>query len=237
MNRCVSAGRTDTGKLRGHNEDALLMRDEIGLWVVADGLGGHAAGEFASQLIIDRLGTIERPDDLGDFIDRIDDTLIQINADLRAEARRRQVDIIGSTVVVLVRDEHHMLCGWIGDSRAYGCEGGELSLLTRDHVRGVADRVTAGSAVDSLPPGGGVLTRAVGADDAGFPDWVAVPCGVGTQFLLCSDGINKEMSDQELEVAFRQAASPEAMIDSLFATALARGARDNVTAIVIHVQS
>lgn len=91
----VSAGHTETGKVRRRNEDAILVRDDLGLWVVADGLGGHAAGDYASALIVERLGALTRDGDIHEFAIAVEEALQQVNLDLRAEALARQVDVIG----------------------------------------------------------------------------------------------------------------------------------------------
>ena len=235
MSRFLSAGRTDTGKVRHHNEDALLIRDDIGLWVVADGLGGHSAGDYASGLIVERLRSLQRAPEICDFVEQIEDTITQVNADLRAAAYQRRVDLIGSTVVVLVHHQDYMLCGWIGDSRAYCYEDGRLRQATRDHAHGAEDEVTQFGDAPAGQRGGGVLTRALGAEDQVYVDWVVASSRPGTQFLLCSDGVNKEISDRELEAEFRRDQSPATLVGSIFETALARGARDNVTAVVVRL--
>lgn len=235
--RYLSAGRTDTGKIRRHNEDAILVREDVGLWVVADGLGGHSAGDFASSLIVERLGVLPRTGSVFDFIEAIEDALIQVNADLLRTAVERGVDIIGSTVVVLVHDKDFMLCGWVGDSRAYCFEEGRLRQITADHVHGVKDDVTQFGQGPAQPqPGAGVLTRAIGAEDQLFVDWVVAGNRPDMQFVLCSDGINKEMSDDEIDLACRRNQPPQDLLDSLFDTSLNRAARDNVSAVIVRLQ-
>jgi len=228
-----SAGHTDTGKVRRLNEDAILLRDDLGLWVVADGLGGHAAGDYASQLIVERLGALQRPDDVADFIEAIEDVLEQVNQDLLQHARNQQVDLIGSTVVVLVYDRDFMLCGWVGDSRGYGVSDGRLRQLTRDHVHGVKDDATQFSQAGASP---GVLTRAIGAQEVLLVDWVVARHVPGAPFLLCSDGINKEIPDAELDLECRRVREPRALLARLFELALGRAARDNVSAVVVRLQ-
>jgi protein phosphatase len=232
-----SAGRTDVGKVRRHNEDAILVRDDAGLWVVADGLGGHTAGDYASGLIVERLGALPRNGSVFDFVESIEDTLAGINADLRQVAAQRRVDIIGSTVVLLVHDRDFMLCGWVGDSRLYCFEDGRLSQLSRDHVHGAKEDVTQfGGGAAAPQPGAGVLTRAVGAEETLFIDWVVAGNRPGTQFVLCSDGVNKEMSDAEIDAACRRNQPPQAVLGELFDVSLNRAARDNVSAVVVRLQ-
>jgi len=232
-----SAGRTETGKVRRHNEDSILLRDDVGLWVVADGLGGHAAGDYASQMIVERLGALPRTGGVFDFIEAIEDCLQQINADLIATALERGSDIIGSTVVLLVHDKDFMLCGWVGDSRAYCNEEGQLRQITRDHVHGTKDDVTQfGGGTATAQAGAGVLSRAVGAEERLFMDWVVASNRPGTQFLLCSDGINKELDDDELDRECRQLPDPSMLLARLFDLSLQRAARDNISAVIVRLQ-
>jgi protein phosphatase len=236
-NSYVSAGLSVTGKVRRHNEDAILVRDDLGLWVVADGMGGHSAGDYASALIVDRLGALRRDGSVFDFIEAIEDALVQVNTDLIGTARTRGVDIIGSTVVLLVHHKDFMLCGWVGDSRAYCVENGRLEQVSADHVHGMKDDVTQfGGAAGAPAPGAGVLTRAIGAEDRLFVDWAVAGCRPGMRFVLCSDGINKEMSDAELANACRRQSGPQAVLDELLGLALGRAARDNVSAVVVQLQ-
>lgn len=230
-----SAGRTEIGKVRRHNEDAILLRDDIGLWVVADGLGGHADGDYASALIVERLGALARTGSVFDFVETIEDALQQVNSDLRELAVRRRVDLIGSTVVVLVHDRDFMLCGWVGDSRAYCFEQGQLRQVTRDHVHG--EPVEQGHAGIAAPPpaGAGVLTRAIGAQEHLFLDWVVTSCRPQMQFLLCSDGINKELSDDEIRWECDRQSSPAELLTQLFDRALSKTARDNISAVIVRL--
>jgi protein phosphatase len=237
MTRYVSAGRTVTGKVRKHNEDSILVRDEVGLWVVADGLGGHSAGDYASSMIVERLGALPRSGSALDFIEAIEDTLSQVNAELLQTAAARGVDLIGSTVVVLVHDGDYMLCGWVGDSRVYCFEDGQLRQITRDHVHGGDDDDTHfGAPAAPAQAGSGVLTRAVGAEERLFVDWVVAGNRPGMGFVLCSDGINKEMSDAELDDECRRHPQPQDLVASLFDLAMSRAGRDNISAVVVRIQ-
>ncbi len=234
-----SFGRTEIGKVRGHNEDAVLVREDLGLWAVADGLGGHSAGDLASRRIVERLGELTRPDSVDDFIDVIEDSLEAVNTELRRTARERGVDLIASTVALLVHHPDYMVCGWVGDSRVYCYEAGRLQQLTRDHAHQIEDPFAQLRARDDAQPppqpGGGMLTRAIGAEERLFVDWLVAPSRSGVQFLLCSDGVNKEMTDRELEALFHANGSPPSLIDNIFDTSLARGARDNVSAVVVRL--
>jgi protein phosphatase len=232
--RYESVGHTDTGKVRAHNEDAILVREDVGLWVVADGLGGHTAGDVASGMIVERLGALPRNGSVFDFVEAVEDTLVKVNVDLRRIARERNVDVIGSTVVVLVHDKDFVLCGWVGDSRAYCFEDGRLRQITRDHVHGEKNDVTQ---IGQAPPAGaGVLTRAVGAEETLFVDWVVAGSRPGMAFVLCTDGINKELSDAELDEECRAHADPQILLARLFELSLNRAARDNISAVIVRLR-
>ncbi|AZR30957.1 PP2C family protein-serine/threonine phosphatase [Xanthomonas vasicola] len=228
----VSAGRTEQGNVRRQNEDAILLRDDLGLWAVADGLGGHSAGDLASRMVVDALGGLRRDGDLASFVDAIDAQLSQVNQQLRTLARARRVDVIASTVVVLVHDHDMLMCGWVGDSRAYAFEEGRLQLLNRDHVAGDKDDLTQ---VGRAQHAGGALTRAIGADDALYVDWTVCARRPGQHFLLCSDGINKELSDDEIATHCRRERQPSALLARLFDTALSRAGRDNISAVALRL--
>ncbi|AVY67429.1 PP2C family protein-serine/threonine phosphatase [Xanthomonas translucens] len=228
----VCAGRTAAGNVRRQNQDAILLREDVGLWAVADGLGGHSAGEVASHMVIERLGALPRRGGVVDFVEGIDAALGEVNAELRALARRRSVDVIGSTVVMLLHDADLLLCGWVGDSRAYLFESGVLHPLTRDHVVGCDDGAARSG---RHAPASGVLTRAIGADDLLCVDWMVLQRRPGQCVLLCSDGINKELDDTEIAAHCRRAADPHTLVARLFDSALARAGRDNVSAIVLRL--
>jgi protein phosphatase len=235
--RHQSAGYTVTGKIRKHNEDAILVREDVGLWVVADGMGGHSAGDYASAMIIERLGALARPDSVLDFIESIEDALVQVNTDLVRTAVTRGVDIIGSTVVVLVHDRDFMLCGWVGDSRVYCFEDGQLRQITSDHVHGMKDEVTQFGGMPAQPqPGAGALTRAVGAEDQLFVEWVVTGCRPGMLFVLCSDGISSQLTDEEMRGCLLdcQGDLPRASME-LVDLANARGGEDNATVVLVAI--
>lgn len=234
---CRSAGHTETGHVRRRNEDAILVRDDLGLWVVADGLGGHAAGDYASTLIVERLGALSRDGDVYDFVAAIEDSLQQVNTELCAAAVAQQVDVIGSTVALVVHAPAFVLCGWVGDSRVYVHEDGALTQLTRDHVHGLPVDVTHYGALSSSAAGSGVLTRAVGVEETLFVDWAVAGNRPGMQFLLCSDGINKELSDGELASICREPLGPSQLVERMFALSLARRARDNLSAVIVRLEA
>lgn len=230
----LSAGRTETGHVRRHNEDAILVAEAHGLWAVADGLGGHAAGDIASAMVVRQLAALPPCGDLTSTMDAIDDELLRINGSLRTFARDQGVDVVASTVVVLVHTRDLIAVGWVGDSRAYVFEEGRLRQLTRDHVHGERGDETQFAGGNARKPGG-VLTRAVGAEDHLYVDWVVRAARPGACFVLCSDGINKELSDVDIEIQCRRAVDPQSLVDALVGTALERAGRDNVSAVAVRL--
>ncbi|MTJ83157.1 MAG: serine/threonine-protein phosphatase [Telmatospirillum sp.] len=218
-----SFGRTHVGTRRAINQDALLIRADIGLWAVADGLGGHEAGEVASATVIEALEDVLPPLSLGGLIDDVRDALTGANDKLRDRARLLDDDAtIASTAVALMVYANRYICVWVGDSRAYLLRGGALSLLTRDHVAlDLADH--------TRPP---LVTRAVGADDRIEIDLVQGTLEPGDRFLLCSDGVSRVLTDGEL-AALLSGRPPRETVDDIIEGILVGGAPDNLTAVVV----
>lgn len=233
--RYRSAALTHTGRVREHNEDAILARPEVGLWAVADGMGGHAAGEVASALIVEALGALARPPRLADFVDRIEDALVDANRALRAMARERGVGVIGATVVVLVGAGEHMLCLWAGDSRAYRSGAAGLERITRDHsvVEELLAQGTLTPEQAENHPQANAITRAVGAADSLYLDVTACPWAPGDLFVLCSDGLTKVVPDPLLDALLADVRVPEPAAALLLARTLEGGAPDNVSVVTI----
>lgn len=237
--RWTSSARTHAGLVRKINEDACLERPELGLWVIADGMGGHAVGDVASAMIIDQLDTTA-PRTIASLDGRLMDMrmrLLSVNGDLRAEAARRDVRRIGSTVVILLAAERS--CGylWAGDSRIYLYRQGQLRRLTRDHSQ-VEELKARGQITEEEAqhhPAKHLITRAVGATDALDIDEDQLDLHDGDMFLLCSDGLTNEVTDAELghELACGDCAQA---VGRLIELALQRGGRDNVSVIVARAE-
>ena len=232
-----SASRTDVGKVRSRNEDACLSLPNRGLWAVADGMGGHDAGDVASATIIEALAGVPRMPNLRSFVDEIEDQILDCNARLRTLAGSRGENcIVGATLVVLA------VCGglavylWAGDCRLYRYRRGQLMQLTQDHTH-VEDLVSCGlltRAAARTHPHANVVTRAVGASDALFLDIDAVPINDGDRFILCSDGLDKELEEDEMSAILARVANEEdsVAVESLIHLALERKGRDNITVVV-----
>lgn len=234
-----SYGRSDRGAVRAHNEDSYL--DDAGnrLWVVADGMGGHEAGDVASQAIVRHLRDVTRTPHTVDYVDRLDDALAAANAELIEYARQHRLQMVGSTAVVLADAGHYMLCAWAGDSRIYQRDARGLRQLTSDHTQ-ASEMMSTGqfSAADlQSTPQGGALVRAVGAEPNLVVEWAAAEAAPSDVFLLCSDGVPKEMGDDEIAAALSQSGSAQDIANRLIETCLSRGARDNITAVVVRVEA
>lgn len=224
---------TDTGAVRALNEDAVLA--VAPLFLVADGMGGHQAGEVASGLVVSRFGgLVGRGGPL--LVDAVADELRTVNEILRDAAAPMGTTVVGMAVV-----EHRGVTCWlvlnVGDSRAYGHADGRLVQLTRDHSH-VQDLVDAGE-VDPADarthPDRNVITRALGGADVVEPDFWVRPIRAGERFLLCSDGLTSEVDDDLLAEVMGVGLTPDETVDALVHHALQAGGRDNVSAIVIDV--
>ncbi len=229
---------TDVGAVRKHNEDNMLARPDLGLWVVADGAGGHASGEVASGMIVEALSRLPAHLGAGELLSGIRVTVNQVHAMLREEAARRGGNVmIASTFVGLMIRDKHFACLWAGDSRAYLLRGGVLQQITRDHslVQELVDAGTLRPEEAETHPHANVITRAVGADDDELElDKVIGQIQPGDRFLLCSDGLSKTLSEQEIQGLL---GAPDGVppTELLIAAALAHRVNDNVTAVVVEV--
>lgn len=229
---------THSGPRRRYNEDSLLARPDLGLWVVADGAGGHQAGDVASRMICESLNNIPVGLNAGQLLAEVRHRIGLVHEALLDEAGRLGGGaIMASTVVILlIRDDHYAVL-WAGDSRVYRLRGGVLTRLTRDHSL-VQELVDAGElAPDKAEshPQANVITRAVGAgEEALVLDKSQDQVLPGDRFLLCSDGLTKTLP--EAEIAATLAVPDQSGLlpaDMLIAAALARAASDNVTAVVV----
>jgi protein phosphatase len=234
----ASAGVTNPGRVRTHNEDAFLDAPDKHLWVVADGMGGHSAGDVASAMIVERMGKLEPAEDMADFVDRVDSTLSAVNEDLRKHAQERNVALIGATVVAMLGGKDFAAITWAGDSRVYRFQGGKLERLSRDHstAQELMDTGQFSAAQLAGKQQGNTITRAVGGEPKLYLDWMVAGFEAGTQFLLCSDGLTKEVPEPKIEEAFKKNLPPKQLAESLVEAAIAAGGRDNVTVVVVRAE-
>lgn len=232
--RWTSASSSHVGLVRTLNEDSCLDRPESGLWAVADGMGGHTLGDFASHLVVDNLGNIEIASRIANVVSKVRQRLQAVNQQLREEAVVRDAGIIGSTVVVLIAGEYS--CGylWAGDSRLYLFRHGSLQQLTRDHTQLEECRLRG----DLPPPDSAdypsrnIITRAVGAMDELDLDEKIMTIDDGDIFLLCSDGLSNEVTESEIRDALLTGNCRQA-VETLIEIALKSGGRDNISAVVV----
>ncbi|MFP3569544.1 PP2C family protein-serine/threonine phosphatase [Paraburkholderia sp. SIMBA_030] len=235
--RWTSSARSDVGCVREINEDACLDQPELGRWAVADGMGGHAVGDLASHLVIDTLSRLAPPVGMKALIADARARLQKANRQLRDEAARRQVQRIGSTVIVLLACDR--FCGylWAGDSRLYLYREGQLRQLTRDHSQ-IEELKSLGVITDEQArhhPAQHMITRAVGATDKLELDDDAIEVADGDVFLLCSDGLSNEITDQDMLAVLTTVECKRAS-EELVELALTRGGRDNITAVVVQAE-
>ena len=235
--RWTSASRSHPGRVRQVNEDACLEQSEHGLWAVADGMGGHTLGEFASGLAVQSLMDLPAAEDLEQRVSVALDWLQEVNRRLRAEAQRRDVPLVGTTIAVLLAAGSLCSCLWAGDSRIYLYRAGRLRQLTRDHNHLEAARLRHVSCSDDTLelPRSNLITRALGAEDALRVDRMTVELLDGDIFLLCTDGLSNEVSELSIEQALLPGTCRLAC-DALVDLALEREARDNITAVVVRAE-
>ena len=230
-----SVGCTHVGLVRSHNEDAFLERPDLGLWAVADGMGGMTAGEVASQAVVAALDGIRGPLDASAMLAEVRGRLAAVNTQLLDLAARRGPDTtIGCTVAGLILHSGYFACFWAGDSRIYRFRGGELDQLTRDHSL-VQDMVDAGvlAAEDAEKhPHASVIQRAVGVDPELELQWGHARVEPGDIFLICSDGLTRMVPDGLLAQAMGRGPI-EGVCPDLLSMTLERGARDNVTIVLV----
>ncbi|WP_428464315.1 PP2C family protein-serine/threonine phosphatase [Photobacterium kagoshimensis] len=228
--------QSHSGKVRTYNEDACLAMQKEGVWVVADGMGGHAAGDIASRMLVDiveqKVSAIGLP-----FltVDHLHEALVEANTRIYQYGYHDLAkSIMGTTAVVLLIKEAQFHCLWVGDSRLYLYRDGQLLQQSRDHSQ-VMEMVEKGLLNEyeaEQHPMANVITRAVGVDEKIDIDQLSGSLQNGDQFLLCSDGLTKELADHEMALCF-QATSVNEVGQALIHSALVRGASDNVTCAVV----
>ncbi|MDR7024041.1 MAG: PP2C family protein-serine/threonine phosphatase [Pseudomonadales bacterium] len=231
-----SAARTDTGKVRARNEDAFLALPEQGLWVVADGMGGHQNGALASRLIVEQLAE-PSAGDLPQRLDELRKRLHSLNRRLGQEltvTAAHPDPVIGSTVVALLIEGDRAACVWAGDSRCYLWRGSRLYQLSRDHslLQQLIDEQQLSPSEAARHPAAHALTRAIGASEELKLEILELDILPGDAFLLCSDGLYQGLSADSLGAALNLP-SPQLTLNRLFQHALDGPARDNLSAVVI----
>lgn len=234
--RLSSAAGTNVGLIRPQNEDSYLC--EHPLYVVADGLGGHAAGEVASALVVERLGELSFDDDVDadDAGQQLAEAVRDANRRIhRSASEDPQHAGMGTTVTAAVAVGADLCFAHVGDSRGYLLRDGDLSRITEDHTP-VQRAVRAGviSADEALNhPSRHVLAQAVGLDVDVDVDTPRVALQAGDRVILCTDGMTDPIPDTDIPGVIAAAADPDAAVETLITAALQRGGPDNVTVVVI----
>ncbi|MBU2873113.1 PP2C family protein-serine/threonine phosphatase [Marinobacter salexigens] len=236
--RYSSAQFTHTGAVRDHNEDAYLSFPEDGLWVVADGMGGHQAGEVASQLICDTVSLERQRSGSSMSASDLEKAIYLANQRIRKYGDEQLPGAtLGSTMVALkITDDRYKIL-WIGDSRAYLLRESKLQRLSKDHSQ-VADLVEQGVLSEEEAeshPLANVITRALGVEAEPLIDSVEGKVMPGDRFLLCTDGISREFEREELE-QFLMEEPIEDINQALRHAALVKECRDNITSIIVQVE-
>jgi serine/threonine protein phosphatase PrpC len=231
--RIESSTLTHQGCVRKENQDGFCARERDGLWAVADGMGGHEGGEWASARLVEALDGVEVPADLDEAGEGVADAIRAANDAIAAEAGRRGRQM-GTTVVALLVRERRWLVLWVGDSRAYRLRDGAFAQLSRDHsqVQEMVDRGLLAPEQAAGHPMSHILSRAVGAPGPLEIDRAEGEVKPGDVFLLCSDGLHNYVDAKEIAHQLGRG-SPGRALDALVALTLDAGAPDNVTAIAI----
>ena len=227
---------THVGLVRQLNEDSLLSRTAFGVWVVADGMGGHVGGDFASQTVVEQVRLIDDRLQGADVMRSVRQSFLASHDLIKAEAERRGGQTMGCTAISLVMAQGYFVCFWVGDSRLYHCRDGRVNQLSLDHTlvnQWVEEgKITAEEAESH--PHGNVITRAVGVGDELEIDKLRGEYEPGDRFMLCSDGLTGYMDHAEMFDTLANAPM-QGIAQRLVDGALAGGGRDNVSVIVVEV--
>lgn len=239
----TSAGRTDVGVIRSGNEDSLILVPDRGIFVVADGMGGHAAGEVASEMAVRFVAReLESLRGLSDeqVADRMRGAIRAANgAIFQRTLTEHDKRGMGTTVTALTLFGTRFLIGQVGDSRAYLLRDHRLSQLTKDHSY-VQEQVDAGYLTPEQArthPYSNVITRCVGANSDVMPDIYVGTVKASDVFLLASDGLTGMLEDYQLQELLSPDRMPQEEVDALIAEANRHGGLDNITAIIVRVDS
>lgn len=230
-----SAGATDVGRKRSVNEDSFVA--EFPVFLVADGMGGHAAGDRASATIAEQFRSLAGRDDL-DPVDIVD-SLLTANDAVRAitdESDRGAGSTVSGIAVVVQAGTPRWMIFNVGDSRVYRLYDGLLEQLTVDHsaVQELIDQGRLTLEQSATYSGRNVITRAIGADDSAADYWL-MPIVNGERMLACSDGLTRELDDAGIRSVLVMTATAQQAADELVRRAVENGGRDNVTAVVVDV--
>lgn len=224
--------RTDIGSRRERNEDSLVVKPP--LFAVADGMGGHNAGDVASEVAVNTLAALAPtiPD-----IDLLGQAVESANHAVITASRKAGCEGMGTTMTACVLRENKLAIAQAGDSRAYLLHAGKLQQVTRDHSL-VADMVEKGQLTPEEArrhPNRSVITRALGNDPDMLPDLYEITASAGDRLLLCSDGLTSMVEDGDIQAILARVREPQQCVDALVREAISNGGADNVTVIVVDI--
>lgn len=226
-----AAGRSDIGSARKTNQDAYLIRPDLGIFAVADGMGGHERGQDASRAVVEHLGAIPPPGEARQLLRAVGDALTACHEHLGSITSGPRPP--GSTVVALLLADRHFACIWAGDSRLYRHRRGRFEQLTRDHSAR-QDLIDQGVNEPSIDVAGRI-TRAIGAGLELELDVIQDAVEPGDLFLLCTDGLTSVLDLADIERLIREG-DPEGSALGLIQAALERAAADNVTVVLVEAE-
>ena len=244
-----ACGMTHVGRQRQHNEDSYLVEDAARLFLVADGMGGHAAGEIASRIAVDSVSEfiLHTKEDDGTWPHAYDENYKRSTNRLMAAVRMANTRVLeamrkdarlrgmGTTIVACMADDNMMSVAHVGDSRAYLIRDKQLSRITNDHSW-VFEQVQAGMLTEAEAekhPLRNVITRALGGALQVVPDASEIECQPGDVYLLCSDGLTGMVPEEEIQRIVTANDDLEAACQQLIEAANERGGLDNVTAVLV----
>jgi len=225
---------THVGKIRKVNEDSFLVKPEVGLWAVADGVGGHEAGQMASQAVAHSLATVGPAVSLEDQLARFQERVLRANDRIREISDERGGVLMGTTIAALLIYGWRFICAWAGDSRVYLIRNDQIVQVSRDHseVQELLDQGLIGPEEAKSWPRRNVITRAIGIFEDLDVETREGEVEPGDVFLICSDGLTGHVPDHDIlsAVGFQRS---QDVCDDLIATTLDRGATDNVSIVVV----
>ena len=236
-----AAALTDRGRKRASNEDAFGYSAEHGIYVVCDGMGGAAAGEIASSLAVDEMMRLltQRAGDSSIVTDAEQAAASANQAIFSRAERSQQLNGMGTTLVALLAEERRVWMLNVGDSRGYRLRNARLEQITIDHSL-VEEQIRMGRMSQSeavRSPLRNVITRALGTQNSVTPDVFELEAEPGDLFLLCSDGLTRELSDTRIESILRESAPLEELCAQLVAAANQAGGHDNITCLLVRAQA
>ena len=234
-----SHGVTDVGRVRSKNEDSILLNDDENVWIVADGMGGHHAGDFASQTITDNIGLFKQHASLDDSILLLEENILNSNSIIRKKSfKLGRNATIGSTVVCVYIWNNFLFTFWAGDSRLYRYRNATLERLTEDHSY-VEELVRMGKieARDAEEhPAANVVLKAVGIDDHLCMDFEYFKLQDGDIFIICSDGLYKDLAESKISPIIESNSEDMiALSQALLASSLDAGGTDNTSIITMKI--